>query len=134
MEFASIHAQSELLFQMDIVPEDVIQILISWITNVILIAQQDMASKLMLLVLFNVQSVILLMEQFVNLSHKTAHQDNFIMLKLVSVLLVLILVLNVNTLQIIVQLVHQVLHLLLINVLKPIAVELESSEIQQDHA
>lgn len=133
-EFVLIHAQSELFLPMDIVPEDAIQTVTSWITNVMLNAQLDSVTELMLLVLLNAQSVILLMEQYVNLFHKTAHQDNSIMLKLVFALLAHILVLNVNMLQIIVQHVHQDSPLHLTNVLKPTAVELVSLELHQDHA
>ena len=133
-EFVSIHAQSELFLPTDIVPEDAIQTATSWITNVMLNVQLDLVTELMLLVLLNAQSVILLMEQSVNLFHKTAHQDNSIMLKLVFALLAHILVLNVNMLQTTVQLVHQDLPLLQTSVLKLTVVELENSEHRQDHA
>lgn len=132
--FVSIHAQSELLFQTDIVPEDVIQTASSWTTNVILIAQLDSISELTLLVLPNAQSVTSSMEKSVNLFHKTVHQDNSIMLKPVSALHAHILVLNVNTHPTIVQLAHQVSHSPQASALKPTAVELENSEPHQDHA
>ena len=132
--FVSIHAQLELLFQTDIVLEDVIQTASSWITNVMLIVQLDSTTELMLLVLPNAQSVTLLMEKSVNLFHKTAHQDNSTMLKLVSALHAHIHVPNVNTHPTIVQLAHQDSLLLPTSVLKPTAVELENSELNQVHA
>lgn len=134
MVFVSIHVLSELLFQTDIVPEDVIQTASFWITNVMLIAQLDSISELTLLALPNAQSVILSMEKSVNLFHKTAHQDNSTMLKLVSALHALIHVPNVNTHPTIVQLVHQDSLLLPTSVLKPTVVELENSELNQVHA
>lgn len=132
--FVSIHAQLELLFQTDIVLEDVIQTASSWITNVMLIVQLDSTTELTLLVLLNAQSVTLLMEKSVNLFHKTVHQDNSTMLRLVSALHAHIHVPNVNTHPTIVQLAHQDSLLIPISVLKPTAVELESSELNLDHA
>lgn len=132
-EFVSIHAQSELSLPTDIVPEDVIQTVTSWTTNVMPPAQSDMLSEPMLLVFLNAQLVTSLMVKFVNLSHKTVHQVNSIMLNLVFVLLVLTHVLNVNTLQTIVQSAHQDLLSLQASVLNPTAVELENSETHQDH-
>jgi hypothetical protein len=132
-EFVSIHAQSELSLPTDIVPEDVIQTVTSWTTNVMPPAQSDMLSEPMLLVFLNAQLVTSLMVKFVNLSHKTVHQVNSTMLNLVFVLLVLTHVLNVNTLQTIVQSAHQDLLSLQASVLNPTAVELENSEIHQDH-
>lgn len=132
-EFVSIHAQSELSLPTDIVPEDVIQTVSSWTTNVMPHAQSDMLSEPMLLVFLNAQLVTSLMVKYVNLSHKIVHQVNSTMLNLVFVLLVLTHVLNANTLQTIVQSAHQDLLSLQASVLNPTAVELENSETHQDH-
>lgn len=132
--FVSIHAQSELLFQTDIVLEDAIQTASSWIINVMLIVQLDSTTELTLLVLLNAQSVTLLMEKSVNLFHKTVHQDNSTMLRLVSALHAHIHVPNVNTHPTIVQLAHQDSLLIPTSVLKLTVVELENSELNLDHA
>lgn len=65
-EFVSTHAQSELPLQMDIAKEDVIHKLISSKTDVILHAQQDLDSELMLPVSLHAHLDTPLMVKYVN--------------------------------------------------------------------
>lgn len=88
----------------------------------------------MLLVLFNAQPVIFLMEKFVNLFLKTVLQVNSTMLKLVNALLAHIHAHNVNLLTTSVPLVHQASLLVPTNVLNQTVVDQENSELHQVHA